>query len=571
MSDALRVRAAALLVVAALVASGCADIPTSGSVHVGRPLSAAGGLGDVDVRVQPAQAQSGMSPTDIVLGFLRAVVNNDGNYEIARSYLTQRAAQSWNATGVTTYDDGSVQLATTGHNAKTRTISLQVSRRGFVDARGEFTPSSGPLHATFRVVRLRRDWRIDELPNGVLLSTSDAQRALRLATLYYVDRTHTALVPEQVFLRPQAIGVATATVRALLAGPGPWLGPAVHTAFPRGVNLLGNVAVGQDGTAEVNLSGVVRQASRTQLGELAAQVVWTVLQDTQISAVRLLADGSPLNIPGVPAVQTRATWAAYDPAPAEELPAFYTREGGWRSTTGGSNPSLQSAAGLSWLAMSTDGRILAAIGGTPGRRRLLTWHSGGRPETRLSADALTPPDVDRAGDVIVVAHHRHGNAVVAVTALGHRERVDAPALTSIPVTALSIAPDGSRVAVVAGSPGRGRLLVGRVSADRDGLVFDNFRDVLPQWRDVRSVAWDGAGQLVATASDDPHHRRLIALDTDGYAWRVLSTDGVRGEPWSVAAAPGQPLLVLAGSTLWMARATGGWRRIGLGGQARYPG
>src|SRR5437764_990960 len=81
----------------ALALTGCANIPTRGAVHVGRPLSAVGGLGDVDVRVQPPQAQPGMSATDVVRGFLRAVVNSDGNYEIARSYLTDRAAQSWNA------------------------------------------------------------------------------------------------------------------------------------------------------------------------------------------------------------------------------------------------------------------------------------------------------------------------------------------------------------------------------------------------------------------------------------------------------------------------------------------
>jgi hypothetical protein len=571
MSERRRLLDVMAVVVAALLLAGCASIPTSGTVHVGRPLSAVGGLGDVDVRVQPPQAHPGMSPTDVVLGFLRAVVNNDGDYEIARSYLTTHAAQTWNATGVTTYDDGSVQIAADRPVGKARVVRLQVARRGFVDARGEFSPSTGRLRASFHLTRQRREWRIDQLPSGVLLSTSDAQRALRLATLFYVDRTHTSLVPEQVFLRPEAIGFATATVRALLAGPGPWLAPAVHTGFPRGTNLLGNVAVGQDGTAEVNLSSAVRQASRSQLQELAAQVVYTVLEDPQVVAVRLLADGSPLNLPGVPAVQTRSTWADFSPAPTQDLPAFYSGIGGWRSATGGSNPSLQSAAGLSWLAMSADGRILAALGGQPGHVRLLTWHSGGRPETRLSARALTPPAVDRSGTVVVVARRMRGNDVVAVSPLGRSSAVSAPALESHPVSALSIAPDGSRVAAVVGPSGRGRLLVGRISDGRDGMVFDGFRDVLPSWGGVQGVTWDGAGQLVVTAADGAHHRRVIVVDSDGYSWRVLSTDGVRGEPVDVAAVAGQPLVILAGNSVWAARATGGWRRVGEGGQPGYPG
>src|SRR5205085_7035060 len=135
MSERHRPRVAVAVAAFAAVLAGCANIPTRGAVHVGRPLSAVGGLGDVDVRVQPPQAQPGLSSTDVVRGFLRAVVNSDGNYEIARSYLTSRAAQGWDATGITTYDDGSVQFSTTTDATKSRSVKLQVARRGFIDAR----------------------------------------------------------------------------------------------------------------------------------------------------------------------------------------------------------------------------------------------------------------------------------------------------------------------------------------------------------------------------------------------------------------------------------------------------
>src|SRR4051794_6572006 len=470
MSDR-RLIAVAVAAAAAMLLAGCANIPTSGAVHVGRPLSAVGGLGDVDVRVQPPQAQPGMSANDVVRGFLRAVVNSDGDYEIARSYLTDKASQTWKTAGITTYDDGSAQIATTGGAARSR-VDLQVARRGFVDARGEFSPQAGRLRTSFRLVRQHREWRIDQLHDGVLLSTSDAQRSLRLATLYYVDRTHRWLVPQQLLIRPQAVGFTTAMVRSLLAGPGPWLAPAVRTGFPRGVSLIGNVAVGQTGTAEVNLSSAVRQATGSQLRELAAQLVWTLSQDSQITSVRLLADSSPLNVPDAPAVQTRRTWADFTPAPPVQIPAFFAGAGGWRSTAGGSNPSLQSAAGLSHLAMTTDGRVLAAIAGRPGRVRLLTWHSGGRPETRLSARTLTPPATDRNGNVFVVAGDGRHADVTAVTPSGDRLRVAAPGLASVAVRELSISPDGSRVAAVVGPAGRGRLLVGRVAGTGTTLTFD---------------------------------------------------------------------------------------------------
>jgi hypothetical protein len=565
-------RAVGVLAVIALIGlvAGCADIPTSGAVHVGRPLSAVGGLGDVDVHFQPPQAQPGMSATDVVRGFLRAVVNNDGGYEIARTYLTKRAGAAWDATGTTTYDDGSVQLTTLSRSGR-RQVDLQVQRRGSIDARGEFTPEAGRLHVTYRLVRQGGEWRIDQLPRGVLLSTSDAQRALRLGTLYFVDPTRSWLVPERVLLRPESRGLSTALARALIDGPGPWLDPAVRTGFPQGSALLGNVAVDQDGVAEVNLSAAVRQATPEQLREIAAQLVWTLTDESQVTAVRLLADSAPLAVPNSPSVQTRGSWSDFDPAPAVGLPAFYLRGDGWRSAAGGTNPSLQSAVGLSDLAITADGHVLAAIGRHRGGASLLTWHSGGQPETRLQAAALTPPTTNRAGDVFTVetVHRRH--RLIDVTPAGEIRSVASGGLDLSAVQGLAVSYDGARIAALVGRVGHARLLVGRVGTGRAGFALGGFRDVLPSWTDVRGVAWDGAGQLVTTALDDTRHRRLVAVDLDGYSWRVLSTDGVAGAPVDVAAAPGQPLVVLASGAIWQARALGGWRRVAAGQQPSYPG
>src|SRR5207248_6738441 len=124
----------ALVLVA--MATGCAGVPTGGAVHVGRVVRADIGQSDVDVRALPPRAQPGLSPTDVVSGFLRALVDSDGGYEIARTYLTGRAASSWRtSSGVTTYDEGSARLTETGISAASRTVRFDVSRRGFIDAR----------------------------------------------------------------------------------------------------------------------------------------------------------------------------------------------------------------------------------------------------------------------------------------------------------------------------------------------------------------------------------------------------------------------------------------------------
>src|SRR5437868_12699741 len=82
--------AVVVLVVAAL--SGCAAMPTGGAVHLGRVLPAPGGLGDPDVRVLPPSWHPGLDPIGVVTGFLRAMVNDDDGYVIARTYLAAAAA-----------------------------------------------------------------------------------------------------------------------------------------------------------------------------------------------------------------------------------------------------------------------------------------------------------------------------------------------------------------------------------------------------------------------------------------------------------------------------------------------
>ncbi|MBV9369762.1 MAG: hypothetical protein JO074_08025, partial [Frankiales bacterium] len=221
MSDRLR-RGLALLAV--VVATACGGVPEGGDVHLGRALPAAGSADDAfdfDIKALPPPWRSGMSPDEVVAGFLRAVVNGDGDYAIARSYLSSAAARAWDPVrSITMYDGLQVKLSGTG---AARSVRLRAVRTGAVDDRGDFDPTRGAVDATLGLARLDGQWRIDRVPPGVLLSTLDAQRFVRLARVYYPNRAGSALVPEQTFVRTTQAGFATALIRTLLAGPGDWL------------------------------------------------------------------------------------------------------------------------------------------------------------------------------------------------------------------------------------------------------------------------------------------------------------------------------------------------------------
>lgn len=568
----------AALLLPALLVSGCAGMPSSGAVHLGRAVSVNGGLGDLDVRVLPPAPFPGMSPGEVVNGFLHALVNDDGDYLIARTYLTPAAAAGWDAgAGVTTYDDGSLRVTVPASGGARRTVTVTANRIGTVDRRGDYTPKPGTLALQLGLVRVRGEWRIDRLPAGVPVSTLDAQRSLRLADVYYVNPAGTAVVPEQVLLHSNEQGVATALLKALLSGPGGALAPAVRTAAPRGTTLLGTVPIDTTGTADVNLSAAARQASSADLQLLAAQVVWTLRQVTGITAVRLQSDGSPLPVPGVAVREPVTAWSSLDPASGGSNAGAYVSAGG--AVTLGAAPAGFRAAVRAHdlaVALAPDGSSFALVRPAPRAGvQLLVGHTRNGAGAVLDGRTLTPPTFDRDGDVFTVVDDAAGRRVVEVTLGGQVRPVSAdPPTTTAVVQQLRLSPDGTRVAVVSGRTGSGRLLVGRVGTSRGQVTFSSFRAILPAANDVRGVAWLDGSDLAVTAAGPAGagaHRQVLEVDVDGYEPRALPADAIGSPPVDVAATTGQPLLVAtAAGDVWSSVA-GRWQRLGAGRAPAYAG
>jgi hypothetical protein len=563
-----RRRAAAGVVVLAAV-QGCGGVPTGGGVHLGRALPGIGSADDtfeLDVKALPPSWRPGMSLDEVVAGFLHAQVNGDGDYAIARSYLSSVAARTWDPLRVFTTYDG-LQLTTTPTATGASRVRLRAARIGRVDGRGDYDPTAGTVDETLTVTRSRGQWKIDRLPPGVLLSSLDAQRSLRPARVYYLNRTGHALVPEQTFLQTTRTGFATALVRTLLAGPGPWLAPAVQSPMPLGTTLIGNVPVDPSGLADVNLSPSVRQATTEQLQGLSAQLVWTLRQVPDITAVRLLADGSPLPVPGVGVRQLVSAWSEFDPAGTVQASGALAVAGGRVVALRGAPRSLSRIGGsVVAAAMSTDGEAIAVVRRAGSGVSLASGPLAGPQPVRLRAAAMTPPSIDSEGDAVTVVGLPGKQRVMAVSRSGVVRAVAADAaVTASSVTALRLSRDGSRVAVVSG----GRLLVGRVEVGRDGWRLTGFRSVLPAATDVRGVAWSDPGDLVTTVAAGSG-RAVTTVDVDGYAERAVQIEGVTGAPVDVAAAPGQPLLVATTEgAVWAD--TDGWHRLGAGSTPAYAG
>jgi hypothetical protein len=549
--------------VAGIVVAGCAGVPDSGPVKVGRVVAAAGGgLADATVREVPAGPLPGATPVQLVSAFLRAMVDSDSGYGVARSYLSSDA--DWDPdSGIAVYTEP-YQLERTARD----TVVVHANRIGVLGPHGVYRVAGGEITRRFVLARRDGQWRISKLAEGVLLSSDDAGRVLQPAALYFLTPDGRHVVPQPVLEPPHEPGLATTLMRALVAGPNPLLAPGVRTAVPRGTTLVGNVPISADGVADVDLSASTGQLTAQQLIRLSAQVVWTLRQIASVTAVRLLANGEPLEAPGVSSLQLITSWPQFDPAPASAshgaLLVVQRRVVGLGATVpvalhhGRMVAASRSADGLTVAAVTQEGSGQALLVGRASSHRL---------DTRLRDSALSAPTFGPGGSVITATS---SGAVYSVLATGAKRRVGlAGRLRHGTIRGISMSRDGSRVALVIANKAGNELDLATVVRSGARLSFRNPRVVVPASSDVSGVAWADADDVVTTVAIRGA-RTLVSVGTNGYQVRDLSGPGLPGNVDWVAAAPSERLLASGPDGTWQL-AGRRWRRVSGGTAPTYAG
>lgn len=526
----------------ALVVTGCAGVPDSGGVHLGQPVAtAAGGLDEGTVREVPAGPLPDASPVQLVSGFLRAMVDSDNAYAVARSYLAN--GTTWNATtGTTVYAE-----PPTIKRLDAKHVVVRARRVGLIAPSGVYRVTPGRVQRIFTVTRAPGEWRISGLGPGALLSSDDAERSLQPASIYFLTPDGRRVVPEPVLEPPEQPGLATALMRGLLAGPDPLLAPGVRSAAPRGTLLVGNVPISADGVAEVDLSAGARQIVPAQLVGLSAQIVWTLRQIGSVTAVRLLANGAPLATSDASSLQPIRSWPQFDPTvPPSSMGALMVHDGTVTSL-GAVIPQAFGSQSVSAPARNADGAIVAALRRTSDGMQLLMGESGGPLRLRLRASTLTPPAFTPDGRVLVAGAP---GRLYSVGLSGPARRVGLPAeLSAVPIDDLAVSRDGTRVAAVVGGPSA-ELRIATLSTVQGRLTVQTSRIVLPASSAVAGVAWSDADQLVTTVRSHDGSRRVVQVRIDGYTTVDLSGPGLPSDVDEVAAAPEQPVLASGPEGTW---------------------
>jgi hypothetical protein len=488
----LRWLAAAL--VGMILAAGCGDVPTSGLLqHTTLPAGTGGEQQGTDccglIMSVPAP---GWTPSQIVQNFLLASAAFGDHHAIARQYLTRSASRSWQpgpGPAVTVIAQPPTVPST--HrlfgSPDTAVVEMSAQELGKVSSSGQYIPAErgrAQLNQAFTLQQVNHQWRIATLPgggagqtSGELLLTKDLfQLVYQPRDLYYLDPTgkDKDLVPDPVFVPVDSSDPATDLVRALLVSPEGWLGGAVLSAFPPAAELPHAVQIPPGSkTAVVDLSLPKSATGSAAVAQMASQLVWTLTSPSygsaSIQAVKLEVNGQVWTPPGASsAVLSRGDYPqpALEPPGHEDLYFLASNRAarvlGWGQRSSSPVPG-QAGTGqvpLTSIAVSPDQRYLAGIGGSGDAATLYTssLSAAAKPHASASARAL---QIRMSGASITSLSWDRHDSLWAAGSSGHQARVwllsasgGKPVTVGLPphirsITALRVAPDGVRVAMIA--------------------------------------------------------------------------------------------------------------------------
>jgi hypothetical protein len=573
---------------ATLLLTGCASIPTSGTVHSAEQAAGSDSAIQQDVQFYPEPPADGASAEQIVRGFLDAsgavepAVAGQPDFATARKYLAPDDQTKWQPGNEIQIYDGSPQLASprtvTSHSDEQ--IDFEVVPAGTIDSRGTYTSASSGndvKHYTFDLVKVKGQRRIDRPPPLLLISKSNFDREYESLNLYFFDPSSKFLVPDPIYLAKRA-DRATLLVRGLLQGPSVWLSSAVIPAFPTGVELTKRGVRVVGGQAVVDLTKPAGQANMDQLNRLATQLVRTLAQ-LQVSSVTITVEGKPsalsdLEVDKVVTPPPEPDAYGLRDGALYALPSIGADDARAPEKIAGRLGSQIKLADFAVQPGSGPGTTATIAGIDQTKTKLYIAKGVLDPEqVKMPARRLESPTWDRAGRLWVIDQRRGGSAIVLVDTELRSQEISAPGIAgrSLTVRAIAVSEDGTRLALVTEDPeGRSEAQIATVTRTGDVLSLQRLRPLVPGLSSTEGIAWRGPAELVILGTEQSGQLQPYLVSVDG---SQLAPQGTVENPLSVTATRNRPILVGTRSKeLWEQSGGGTWERVDQNIAApRYPG
>ena len=522
-------------VLAALAAGGgtalaaCADLPTSGQVTSSDAVSARGG----QLVQTAARPRDGAGPEEVVSGFLRACIAGfSDDFATARIFLHRVASEAW--------DPAAIVRAYTGTTApvvgrdESGAVKVAVELVGSIDTAGVLTTGAsaeaGSTSSYTASYSLATDglgqWRIVDLPSGVLLPAGSLSTNFVATSLYFLTPDRGRFVPELRWLPRR--NLAAAAVQALLDGPGDWLATGASSALPDGMTLAAGGVTLEGETVTVTLD-----ASAAGLGEqdrslAVAQLNATLSRIEGVSSVVVMAEDQPMGEPA-PLPEPDA-----DAGAVVGLSAGAVVQG--TSSTRKTLATVQAlgTAQARYPALGPDGTVYALSASSllrlrAGESAASVIASVG--EADAGAGGLLPPVADRYGWVWAAAD----GALTSVGGLGQRAQLSVPWLEGREVTAVDLSAESARLVLRHRSRGDGgdeRVSVAVVVRADDGTP-SGLGEPLPRplaaGSGVTGLAWCDPVNVAVLAPGEAGQGALDVryVQVGGMKASVAGTQGAR--------------------------------------------
>lgn len=513
------------LLLGSFVLGACATLPTSGTpkafdVEVPSPT---------EVNFVAGAPVKGASAEVVVEGFLRAcAAGMSDDFATARLFLTKDSAQKWRPeAGIDVYSTDATPLVAPDAQADTPGVFVSVPLLASVDEKGNLQEAAGgqTLKKRFQVREEDGEWRIVAPEDGIILSLASFQASYQLSHVYFPMLGEQSMAFDAHWYPRK--NLIPKLMSALTDGPSQELAPTVEDGIPAGAVLTAEE--GEGGQVEVSLRTPTPLSDSARMS-MAAQVVYTLRQSAQVSAVSLTVNGEQMESQELSSgVRFRLDSAIaqsergaglivsgefsplrkYVPSSLADgvnspTPAAETPEERWDFVEA---PSVSSRLAVSPI----DHAIISWVG--EGRLVTVDRSSKHRQSVELAQGAW--PSVDRFGWTWSV--DRSGAFVLIqpegmISALSGKHLVEG-------LTSVRISPDGSRALMMRRLGEDTGAWLGTVERDADGTPL-GVVSVAPIPRlsfDIRDISWASSTSVVALQGAPGEDAVVVVVPLGGFS------------------------------------------------------
>ncbi|MFE3517119.1 LpqB family beta-propeller domain-containing protein [Streptomyces sp. NPDC059166] len=577
-------RLSASLGCAVVVLAGCGAMPVTGDV---KPVDASQ-PGDSQVQVYAVPPREGAAPIEVVDGFLESMTSDDPDFRTTRQYLTADAARTWQPGRGTTVlskapNRNGPTIRDKGRGTTETTYTLTGEQVAAVDEQSSYRPLAPSEYSQMlHLVREKaadgkQEWRIDIVPDGLVLGQSDFKRLYRSVNKYYFaagrEDEKRGLVTDPVYVRNRTdpvtrMDTATQTVRTLLEGPSNWLRPVVESSFPAGTALrrgVTSLSPDDQNVLKVPLNEKAEKAGQDACRKMAAQVLFTLrdLTSARVGQVELEGRRGPLCSLGADEAEDFSADNGSDGPDSQyfvdgkghvqRLPGSSKGSGDPQPVTGplGNGPVAMGAVGV-----ARDEQQAAAVSADQQRLYVSSLTEEGElaapvvtSRAKRAEDRLSAPSWDGRGDLWIADRDPADPRLLRLAdGAGEPQEVQVPDLDGGRIEGIRLAADGVRIALRVSRDGRTTLSVGRIERHGSGkderVAVEDLRQAAPQLSDVTAVSWSGRSRLVVVGKEEGGVQQVRYVQTDGSTSSSGILPGIN-QVTAIAAADDEQLPLMA--------------------------